>query len=51
MMLRILALCALLVSLSGCLYRMPNDDVICTLPNTNNPHITNERPHSFIPGK
>lgn len=42
---------ALIVTLTGCLYKMPNDDCISTLPNTNNPHITREKASSLIPGR
>ncbi|MCC5833027.1 MAG: hypothetical protein JJU12_08315 [Chlamydiales bacterium] len=41
---------AILLTLTGCLYKMPTDDCISTLPNTNNPHITREKTPSF-PGK
>lgn len=36
-------------SLTGCLYRMPSDNSISTLPNMNNPHVTREPATSFIP--
>jgi hypothetical protein len=41
----------LLVLLSGCLYKMPNENTICTSPNANNPHLTREKPIQFTPGK
>ncbi|NGX46603.1 MAG: hypothetical protein K940chlam2_01799 [Chlamydiae bacterium] len=40
-----------LLTLQGCLYKMPGDDCISTLPNTNNPTLTRETPPSLIPGK
>lgn len=47
----ILSLIAPSLFLTGCLYKMPTDENICTLPNTNNPQVTRERSHSVIPGK
>lgn len=41
----------LLPLLSGCLYKMPNDDTLCTSPNTNNPHLTGEKAPSLFPAQ
>ncbi|MCH9620475.1 MAG: hypothetical protein SP4CHLAM17_14330 [Chlamydiales bacterium] len=35
--------------LAGCLYKMPNDETISTLPHTNNPHLTREQPIQYMP--
>lgn len=48
---KILALFLMLTSLTGCLYKMPCDENICTVPATNNPSLTREKSHSLIPGK
>lgn len=41
----------ILLTLTGCLYRMPTNDDLCTLPNMNNPTLTRERPANMIPGQ
>ncbi|MEZ5315735.1 MAG: hypothetical protein R3E91_05990 [Chlamydiales bacterium] len=41
----------ILFTLTSCIYKMPNNDSISTLPNTNNPHVTGEKPRSLIPGR
>lgn len=46
---RILALILLLTATTSCLYKMPNDDTISTLPNTNNPNLTREQPIQYLP--
>ncbi|NGX60889.1 MAG: hypothetical protein K940chlam9_00363 [Chlamydiae bacterium] len=48
---KLLLLLALSLLLTGCIYRMPTEDCISTLPTTNNPHITGEKPSSMLPGK
>ncbi|NGX55403.1 MAG: hypothetical protein KR126chlam2_01038 [Chlamydiae bacterium] len=37
--------------LTGCLYKMPDENCISTLPNTNNPSLTREIAPSLIPGQ
>lgn len=46
-----LLLIALSFIVTACIYQMPNDDHISTLPNTNNPSITREKGPSLLPGK
>ncbi|MBS0623206.1 MAG: hypothetical protein JSS62_01130 [Verrucomicrobia bacterium] len=41
----------LFVLCTGCLYKMPTDDTISTLPHTNNPHLTREKPVQYMPSK
>lgn len=37
-----------LLLVTGCLYKMPDSDCIATSPNTNNPGLTRETPHSLM---
>lgn len=45
-----LQLCALCLVSSSCVYRMPEDDCLYTVPLTNNPNLTNDPGSSVIPG-
>ena len=38
---------AAVIFLTGCLYKMPDDDCISTLPTSNNPLITREKASSL----
>lgn len=48
----LVAISFLLIStLTGCLYKMPDDNCVCTLPNTNNPSLIREVAPALIPGR
>lgn len=47
---RCFAFSFLLISLSGCLYKMPDDDDIRMVPTTNNPNIIKDAGPSISPG-
>lgn len=42
-------LISLISVLSGCCYRMPEDDEFSLIPSTNNPSYTREKPNA-VPG-
>lgn len=46
----LLSLALLLFCTSGCLYKMPDNNVIATLPHTNNPQFTRAKSSSVLPG-
>lgn len=46
---RLTLLAALALPLSGCLYRMPEDDEVSLVPNTNNPTVYRENSSKWQP--
>lgn len=41
---------SLLIGMSACLYKMPNDDDIRIVPTTNNPHVIKDTGAMAVPG-
>lgn len=38
------------ITLTGCIYNMPSEDHVCTVPTTNNPNVIKESGQSWLPG-
>lgn len=46
----VLVAAGILTLLTGCLYRMPQEDDVDLRPTTNNPNVIKERETNLIPG-